>query len=149
MRTVDLARVAAAAEGLLLRRIARRQAFRVVYAVVAALFGLALFVMVHLLVYMGLLYLMRPILAAAVLFVLDGAAAGVFANMALKSKPDSVEQEAVVVRDQALSELKRSLTMVALAGEVVSTVLRRKTSTGQRRGFGSLATTLALRAIGR
>ena len=60
MRAVELAKVAAAAEALRLRRLARRQAIRAGLGAGAAIFGIAVFVLLHVLAYDLLLAVVRP-----------------------------------------------------------------------------------------
>ena len=57
MRSVELAKVALASEGLRLRRMARRQALRVAYGAGAAVFGIAMLVVLHFVIYLLLLKL--------------------------------------------------------------------------------------------
>lgn len=131
MRSVELAKIAAAAEALRLRRLARRQAIRVALGVVAALFGLAAFGLLHLAAYDGLVIVVHPWLAALIVFVVDLVIAGVLAMMAINSMPDRIEREALEVRRESLAEAKRALTVMSFLGSAAGLAL----SGGTRRAL--------------
>ena len=122
MRTVELTRVAVASEGLRLRRFA-------VFIVLERWLG--------------------PIPSVLIVLALDVIGAGVLGAMALSSKPDAVEQEAREVRAQALIELRRSMTTMALAAEVGGALLRRRARTGVRNGVATGVAHFVSRLIGR
>jgi hypothetical protein len=117
MRSVELARVAAAAEALRLRRLARRQAIRAVLGVTALLFAIAAFALLHLVAYDALILVVSPWLAALIVFAVDLLIAGTLATIAVNSTPDRIEREALEVRREALAEAKRALTVMAVVGE--------------------------------
>ncbi len=148
MRAVELAKVAAAAEALRLRRLARRQAIRAGMGVGAALFGLAVFVLLHVLVYDALESFLRPWIAALILLAIDLVIAGVLVWMALNSAPDRIEQEALAVRRQSLAEARRALNTMAVVGEVTGLALGRGTRRavrGSRAGKVGLLVDIASR----
>lgn len=149
MRSVELAKVAVAAEGLHLRRFARRQAMRVAYGAGAAVFGLAALVVLHFAIYIVLARWLGPIWAVFIVLLLDAVGAGVLGALAFSGKPDAVEQEARDVRAQALIELRRSLTAMSLAAEVGGAVLRRRARTEARRSMAGTVAMLVSRLIGR
>lgn len=127
MRSVELAKVAAAAEALRLRRLARRQAIRGIVGAVALLFGLAAFAWLHVIGYDALTNVVRPWLAALIVFVVDLGIAGVLVSVALNSHPDRIEQEALEVRRHSLAEAKRSLTGMAVVGELTGLAFSSRT----------------------
>lgn len=131
MRSVELAKIAAAAEALRLRRLARRQAIRGALGVAGLLFGLAAFALLHVLAYDALIFLVSPWLAALIVLVVDLVIAGVLATLAINSAPDRIEREALEVRRQALAEAKRALTPMAVLGEAASLAF----SSGTRRAL--------------
>lgn len=131
MRAVELAKVAAAAEALRLRRFARRQAIRAGVAAGAALFALAGFALLHLVGYEALRSVLAPWLAALIVFIVDLVIAGVLAAIALNSQPDRIEREALEVRQQSLAEAKKAVTVLAVVGEVTGFAL----SAGTRRAL--------------
>ncbi len=149
MRTVELAKVATAAEALRLRRIARRQAFRAVYGAGAAVFAIAVLIVLHFLIYVILNRWLSPLLSVLIVLVLDLAVAGVLGFMAVRSPPDAVEVEAKQIRTQALHELKRSLTVMGMAAEVTGLVLRSGARSGVRRSVATIAAEMASRLVGR
>ncbi len=152
MRTVELAKVAAAAEALRLRRIARRQMMRAVFGAGAAVFAIAVFVLVHVVLYQLLVRIVTPVLAALILLAFDLIIACVLGYVAVGSKPDAIETEALMVRKQAVIEMKRSLTVMALASEVTGLVLRRRPKTVANthpRGTARLMGEIAARVLAR
>lgn len=125
MRAVELAKVAASAEALRLRRIAHRQGMRAAYGAGAVVFAIGVLVLIHVVAYNALLGVVSPVVAAAILLGFDLVVAGVLAFLAMSNTPDAIEVEAKQVREQALTELRSSLGVMAIAGEVAGIVLRR------------------------
>ena len=126
MRAVELAKVAAAAEALRLRRMARRQALHAAFYAAAGVFGVAAFVVLHVVLYHLLARWLGPIWASVVLLVLDLAVAGAFVYLATRDTLDNIEEEARLIRQQALSEMRQSLTLPALAAQFLGLFVRRK-----------------------
>ena len=120
MRAVELAKVAASAEALRLRRMARRTALHAAFYAAAGVFGIAAFVVLHVVVYHLLARGLGPVWASVVLLVLDLAIAGLFVYFASRDTPDGIEEEARMIRQQALAEMRRSLTPAALAAQVAA-----------------------------
>ena len=149
MRAVELAKVAAAAEALRLRRIARRQALRAAYGVVAGVFAIAALVVLHVVIWSLLLLLMSPLLASVVLLAIDVVGMIVFGMMALKSTSDPVEAEAHQIRQQALIEMRQSLTVMSMVASVAGTAVRTGMRRGARRGLTSALVDGALRLVRR
>jgi hypothetical protein len=143
MRTVRLARVAAQAEILLVRRLATILARRAVYGAVAAVFALAVLVLAHaaavvaLEQYAGL----PPLAALGIVLAVDLVIAVVFGLMAGGKINDPLVEEARRVRDQSLEQARQSLTLAAmlapatrmLAQTGLVRVLMRAVSSGLRR----------------
>ena len=151
MRTVELAKVAASAEALRLRRVAVRQGWRAIYGVGAAVFGIAVFVLLHVVAYNAMVPAISPLIASLILLAVDLILAAILGYLALSNKPDSVEDEAKMIRQQAIVELRKSMTMVALAGEAASLMVRRPRSVTvvKPRGTVRLAGELASRLMAR
>lgn len=149
MRTVELAKVAVAAESLRLRRVARRQAMRAAFGAGAAVFAIAVLVVLHVLLWHVLLQWLTPVQSTLAVLVLDLIVAGVFGYMAFSNAPDAVEEEARTIRVQALAEMKRSLTVMGMAAEVAGLALRGGARAGVRRKASTVAAELASRLIGR
>ena len=149
MRSVELAKVAAAAEALRLRTLAKRQAMRGVYGAVAAVFAIAVLVVVHVLLWQAFAHWMSPILATVALLVVALVVAAIFGVMALRSTPSVVEREALALRAQALGELRQSLTVLSILGQTASLVFRTGVDVGVRRTTTGTLAEIASRIIGR
>ncbi len=151
MRTVELAKVAASAEALRLRRVAHRQGMRAAYGAGAAVFAIAVFVLLHVVAYNAMVPGLSPLVASLIILGVDLIVAAILGYLALSNKPDAVEDEAKMIRQQAIVELRKSMTAVALAGEAASLLLRRpRTVTVVRpRGTVRLAGELAARLMAR
>ncbi len=148
MRSVELAKVAAAAESLRLKRIASRQVMRGVYGAGAAVFAIGVLVLVHVVIYHLLTPgLVTPLWASVILLAIDAVAAGILYVLARSNTPDAIETEALEVRRQAVTELRKATTFVALAGETASLALRRPRKVNRSRV--SLAAELAARVMRR
>lgn len=149
MRSVELAKVALASEGLRLRRLARRQALRVAYGAGAAVFGIAMLVVLHFVVYLLLVQLVSPVLSAVIVLVLDLVVAGILGGMAFRNVPDTIEAEARAIRVQSLIELRRSLTAMGMAAELGGAVFRSRTRAGFSRAIATMVAESISRVIGR
>lgn len=149
MRSVELAKVALASEGLRLRRLVRRQALRVAFGAGAAVFGIAVLVVLHFVIYLALTRWMSPLLSAVIVLVLDLIGVGVLAAMALRSVPDTVEAEARAIRVQSLIELRRSLTAMGMAAELGGAMFRSRTRAGFSRSMATMVAEAVSRVIGR
>jgi len=151
MRTVELAKVAASAEALRLRRVARRQGMRAAYGAGAAVFAIGVLVLLHVVAYNAMVPRLSPLVASLILLAVDVILAAVLGYLALSNKPDAVEEEAKMIRQQAVVELQKSMTVMALAGEATSLLLRRpRTVTVVKpRGTVRLAGELASRLLAR
>jgi hypothetical protein len=124
MRTLTLTKLAAQAEVLVLRRQATAVARRAAYGAVAAVFGLGVLVLLHIVGYLALLQfaLLSPLFAALILLGVDVLFGLLFALMASGTMSDPVLAEARLVRDQSLEQVRESLTLAALirpAGRVL------------------------------
>ncbi len=127
MRTVRLARIAAEAEALRLRRIARRTALRAVFAVILAVFGLAVLTMLHIIGWLYAANTFGPISAALIVLGVDLFFCIVFAVLASRNAPDRVELEALQVRQTAMHQMGQSFALM--------TMLRPVAWQARRRGF--------------
>ena len=135
MRAVELAKVAAAGGALGLRRIARRQALRAAFGVVALAFAIAVLVVLHVVIWSALLLVLSPLLASVALLAIDLVLLVVFGLLAVRGAPDSVEREAKQIREQALIEMRQSLTVMSVAAGVAGAALRTGVRKGARRGL--------------
>ncbi len=116
MRTVRLARVAAQAEILLLRRMLAVAIRRAVFGVVAGIFAIAVLVLLHVVIVQALERFagLSPILSVAILLVVDLLLAGLFGLLAAGKVADPVADEARRVRDTSLEQARQSLTLAAM-----------------------------------
>ncbi len=119
MRLVRLAKIAAQAEALRLRRFARRQAMRGVYGAVAAVFAFGLLAWLHVAGALALTPRVGPVWAALIVAAVDLVIAGIFGAIAASNSPDRIEREALVVREEARSQLAEAAVMTAVVGPVM------------------------------
>jgi hypothetical protein len=149
MRTVELAKVAASAEALRLRRIVRRQGLRAAFGAVAGVFAVAALVVLHLVGWHLLASVVTPVQASLILLGIDLVIAIAFGVLAMRDVPDIIEQEALAIRQQAVTDMKASLTMMGIIGGVAGIALRSTAQHGVRHGATSALTALATRLLGR
>jgi hypothetical protein len=116
MRTVRLARVAAQAEIILIRRTVAVAVRRAIYGAVAAVFALAVLTLMHILAVLALerFATFTPIIACAIVLGVDLVIAIIFGLLAAGKISDPVAEEARQVRDQSLEQARQSLTLAAL-----------------------------------
>ena len=124
---------------------------RAAYGAVAAVFGLGVLVLVHVVLYEVLVFYVTPLVASLILLALDLVVAGICGLKALKSTPSAIEEEALAIRKQALIDLKGSVTVMALAGEAAGLAFRRgrPVTVVKPRGTVRLAGELAARLMSR
>jgi hypothetical protein len=116
MRTVRLARVAAQAEILLLRRMLTVVVRHAIFGAVAAVFAIAALVGVHV---AGVLALeqfahLSPLASVAIVLAVDLVIAVIFGLLASGKIADPVADEARRVRDQSLEQARQSLTLASM-----------------------------------
>lgn len=114
MRTLRLVRVAAEAERLRLRRLARRTVLRVAMALACAVFATAALCVIHVVIWLALVPHVSPLGAALILFGIDIVIAVVLGFIAASDRPGTVEAESRQIRQHALSELKTTFTLAIL-----------------------------------
>ena len=116
IRIVRLAQVAAQAEALVLKRTVRRAGRRAIYGAVAAVFGVALLVMLHVVGWFALAGFggITSFWSSVIVLAVDLVIAGAFGVLAAGKLPDPVEVEARDLRDRTLLEM-RNTGLLALA----------------------------------
>ncbi len=116
MRTVRLARVAAQAEVLVLRRYLAAALRHTIFGVVAGVFAIAVLVLLHVLATVALEQLARlsPLASVAIVLAVDVVFMAVFGFLATRTIADPVLEEARRVRDTSIEQARQSLTMAAL-----------------------------------
>ena len=87
---------------------------RGVWGTVAAVFAIALLVMVHVVLFELLALVLPPLWASVVVLAFDALMALVFGLVAAKSTPGRIETEARDLRDRALIEMRESVAVSAL-----------------------------------
>jgi hypothetical protein len=136
MRSIDLIKAAAEAEHLRLHAMFKRQARRAAFGLLAALFGLAVFVVLEALAWQVLSLFVRPLVATAILLGVNLLIAVALGFLAMRSSPSQVEREALAVRRRALESARGSLALTALipTGRALLGLSRgnRRTDSGRR-----------------
>jgi hypothetical protein len=115
MRAERLARVAAKAEVLRLKRIVRAQIVRAVLAMVAVLFALFGLVAVHLAAGIAIARSLGGVGASLIVFGADVVIALILVWAASRTPRDRLAYEAKEVRDRALGELRQTATLASIA----------------------------------
>jgi hypothetical protein len=126
VRTLELARVAARAELLYVRRLLRRQGMRATLALVAALFLLAALAALHVAAALALRAVVTPLQAVLIVCAADTAIGLVLALLAARDRPGAAEREAVALRDEACAAVARTAANAALIASLLR-LLRRAT----------------------
>jgi hypothetical protein len=114
MRTLRLARVAAEAEGLLLRRRLRRIAIRAGLGAVAMLFLVGAATMLHVYAWVRLRPIWGPDITALALAGFDAVLAIIIALFALWTPSDRIASEAITVRDKAMVEMRSAFSITSM-----------------------------------
>ncbi len=116
VRPLRLARVAAQAEVLVVRRQMAGYARRAVWAAAAAVFALGVLILAHIIAYMALRQyaMFGPIPAAAIVLAADLVITIVFAVMASGEVRDPILDDARRLRDQSLDQARQSMTLAAM-----------------------------------
>ena len=134
MRVVELGRIMAQAEALRLRRLTKRTINRAIFGAVAAVFAIALLAALHVAAQQALALAVAPVWATLIVAAVDVVVAGACAAVAIGSRPDRIEAEALQVRREARAQLGEAMVMSALVLPVM-----------QRAGFSLFARLLGRR----
>ncbi len=140
MRTLSLARIAAQAEGLVLRRHARRIIVQAVMGAIAVIFLICALAVAHFTGWLALVKVVQPVYAALIVLGVDVVIALIVGLLAMRSTPDRIEREAILVRDQAKQQL-------AIAAATASTFAPVARLMGLRHVSGLLIGALATRYL--
>jgi hypothetical protein len=124
VRTLDLGQAAAQAELLRLKRLARRHVLRAIFGMIAVVFLIGTLILLHVVAYIALQPTLTPLLDGLALLGFDLVLAILFALLASRNTPDQIEIEAKLLREQALSEMKESLAIMALVGPLARLATR-------------------------
>ena len=123
MRTLRLARVAAEAEALLLRRRLRQVGIRAGLSAVAAVFLVGAVAMLHVYLWERLVPSWGADTTALLLAGGDALVAILVGLLAVRTPTDRIEISAVAVRDQALQEMRNAFTIGALVRPLTGIIL--------------------------
>lgn len=110
--------------------------------VVAAIFAMCFLATAHFTGWLALVKVVSPLTAALIVLAIDLVIAGIFGLLATRSSPDRVEQEAIMVREQA----KQQLAITAATAGAFAPVAR---MLGLRHVSGLLIGALATRFLAR
>ena len=121
MRTLRLAQIAVEAEALHLRLQAQRTVVRCIIGSIAGVFLVAALVCAHVAVWSWLRIDQgwRPSAASAILAGVDVVIALALALLAARSAPSRAEEEAVMIRRQAVAGYRRLFTLSAAAAPLL------------------------------
>jgi hypothetical protein len=130
MRAFRLVRVAAEAEGLRLREMARRTAMRAAFGIVATGFLAGAVAFGHLAAWFWLRITWEAQYAALIVASADLVLAILLGRLAARSTPGRIELEALAVRRRAIDSVASTLAISALASQLLrlftNLVLRRR-----------------------
>ena len=121
MKAVDLAKIAATAEALRLRRQALRIGRQVVFLIITGLFGFFALVALHVVLWTLCdgPWSTGKVWASVIVLGFDILVAGVLFLLGRGKLPDPIEVEARITRDRSISELRSTLAMTAVTTAVV------------------------------
>ena len=142
MRLIDLARVAAEAEGVRLKVMLKRQARRGIWGAAAAVFALFFCVSLHLTAYEFLAPWLGAGFAALALMGLDLVLAVVFGILAAGNTPSLQEREAAAISRTARLQLRDTAATFAMVLPVARLA-------GARRGKGALIAAIVAKLFNR
>ena len=126
MRAVELARVAASAEALRLRRQLTRYGRQAAYLAVAGVFGVFALVFLHVILWnlFAHPWHVGPVWASVIVFGIDLLFALVLLLLGRGKGVDAIEVEARITRDRSLSELRSALAFSAVAATATGPIGR-------------------------
>ncbi|PWC30009.1 hypothetical protein [Teichococcus aestuarii] len=116
MRAFRLVSVSLEAERVLLGLQAKRFAVKAVLGLVAAVFLIAAFAMLHVLAWLALEPQLSPLARAGVILAGDLVIAGILLALALRDNPSRQEIEARMLRDNAFSQARASFGLLPMLG---------------------------------
>ena len=127
MRTVSLAKVAAQAELLRVRRRGRRTMHRAAYGAAAGVFAIATLAAAHVAIVLALTPRFQPLYAVLIVGGGDIVIAIVLGLLAARDAPDSIEREAHELRQKALGQLGETLALTTVVTPALRLIGARKT----------------------
>jgi hypothetical protein len=120
VRPLRLARVAAQAEMLVVRRQVTGLVRRAILGAVAAIFALGVLIIAHIIAYLALRQYAQfgPIPAAGIVLGVDLVVTIIFGVLASGQPADPIMEEAIRLRDQSLEQARQSLTLAAMVAPI-------------------------------
>ena len=97
---------------------------RAIFGMIAVVFLLGTLILLHVVAYIALRPSLSPLLDGIALLAADLVLTILFALLASRNTPDQIEIEAKLLREQALSEMKESLAIMALVGPLARIATR-------------------------
>jgi hypothetical protein len=141
MRTVSLARVAAQAELLRVRRRGRRTVHRAAYGAVAGVFAIATLTAVHAAIVLALTRHFELLYAVLIVGGGDLVIAVVLGLVAARNVPDAIEREAYEVRQKALGQLGETVALTTVVAPMLRLI-------GGRKAYGLALAALTAHYLG-
>jgi Zn-dependent protease len=133
MQPVSTVKLAAEAEAIRLRAMARRQGMQAAFATAVLIFALGMLALLNVTAYQLLRLALAPLFASLIVLLIDLAIAAALGALAIRSSPSQTEQDAVEVRQRAIHEFEGSLAMSALLPVVGGLGRSGRKSTPKRR----------------
>ena len=115
----------------------------------AAVFAVAVLILLHVVGWNAMQPALTPLQASLVVLATDVVIAAGLGFMAARNTPDAIEAEALGIRQQAVIELKQSLTLMGMIAGVTGLAVRRGAREGLRTGLTAAATNAVLRMVRR
>ena len=143
MRFLRLLRLAAEAEGLHLRRVARGHAIQLALASAAAVFGVMLVAMLHLALWSAMAPGQGPALAALIVALIDLVLLTLFGLLARRRPYDPIEVEALRLRQDAMRQVTDTSTRMLVLAPLL------KSQTAKKGLIGAAVTALAVGLLSR
>jgi len=114
MRSLELPQIAARAEYLRLRALARRQAIRAALAAIAAMFLFAALAAANVAGALALAERLTPIQSVLIVVAIDLVVAAILGSLAARDTPSIAEREALAVRRAAVTQAIETVMVVSL-----------------------------------
>jgi membrane protein implicated in regulation of membrane protease activity len=118
VRGFHLARVAAKAELLRLKSLLRRQAMRIVLAIVAGVFLVSMLAWLHVAAAIALTGWVKPVWSVLIVAAADAVIAIILLVLAARNAPGRVEREALQVRRDAVHNAIETVMLASLVARL-------------------------------
>jgi hypothetical protein len=122
---------------------------RVAFGAGAGVFAVAVLIVLHVVGWNALQPRLTPLQASLVVLAVDLILTLVLGFLAIRNAPDPIELEAKAIREQALLEMKQSLTVMSMAAGVAGMAMKTSARAGLREGLVAGITEAAMKVIRR